>query len=230
MLACVQGASDSLLHPSPGCEAEISVFGIAVRVLLRAASLPHCMVSSPVPGRGLSVSAFTGCSSALKAFLFCSAGSSRSPELLRCQRNFLWSGALSSLSPLLGCLSDSSELAWGFVEPLRTYELRCLASGCALHPSLCLGWAPWVIPCYVFSWLSFLERGCGVLCFRHRFCDEDSGPSLAPRVAGFTVPAPPTRDNRNGRLLYPVRAVRCYLFRFGCASSALRAVPFCRKV
>ena len=135
-------------------------------------------------------------------------------------------GALSSLSPLLGCLSGSSELAWGFVEPLRTYELRCPASGCALHPSL----APWVIPCYVFSWLSFLERGCGVLCFRHGFCGEDSGPSLAPRFAGFTVPAPPTRDNRNGRLIYPVRAVRCYLVRFGCTSSAMRAVPFCRKV
>ena len=77
------------------------------------------------------------------------------------------SGALSSLSPFL---------AWGFVEPLRTYELRCPASRCALHPSLCLGWAPWVISCYLFSWLSFLERGCGVLCFRHGFCGEDSGP------------------------------------------------------
>ena len=139
-------------------------------------------------------------------------------------------GALSSLSPLLDCLSGSSELAWGFMEPLRTYELRCPASGCTLHPSLCLGWAPWVIPCYVFSWLSFLERGCGVLCFRHRFCGEDSGPSLAPRFAGFTVPPQPTRDNRNGRLLYSVRAVGCYLVRFGCASSPMRAVPYCRKV
>ena len=70
MLACVQGASDSLLQPSPGCEAETSVFGIAVRVLLQATSLPHCMVSSPAPGQGLSVSAFKGCSSALKAVLF----------------------------------------------------------------------------------------------------------------------------------------------------------------
>ena len=70
MLACVQGASDSLLHPSPGCEVETSVFGIVVRVLLRATSLPHCMVSSPAPGRGLSVSAFKGYSSALKVFLF----------------------------------------------------------------------------------------------------------------------------------------------------------------
>ena len=36
-----------------------------------------------------------------------------------------------------------------------------------------------------------------------------SGPSLTPRFAGFTVPARPTRDNRNGRMLYPVQAVRC---------------------
>ena len=134
------------------------------------------------------------------------------------------------MSSFLGCLSGSSELAWGFVEPLLTYEVRFSASGCARHPSLCLGCVPWVIPCFVFSWLSFLEQGCGVLCFRHGFCGEDSGPSLAPRLAGFTVPAQPTRDNRNGRLLYPVRAVRCYLVRFGCASSAMRAVPFCRKV
>ena len=139
-------------------------------------------------------------------------------------------GALSSLSPLLGCLSGSSELALGFVEPLWTYELHCPASGCALHPCLCLGWAPWVIPCYVFSWLSFPDRGCGVLCFRHGFCGEDSGPSLAPQLAGFIVPAQPKRDNRNGRLLYPVRAFRCCLVRFGCASSAMRAVPFCRKL
>ena len=70
MLACVQGSSDSLLHLSPGCEAETSVFGIAVRVLLQATSLPHCMESSPEPGQGSSASAFKDCSSALKAFLF----------------------------------------------------------------------------------------------------------------------------------------------------------------
>ena len=45
VLACIQGASDSLRHPSPGGETESSVFGIAVRVFLRATSLPHGMVS-----------------------------------------------------------------------------------------------------------------------------------------------------------------------------------------
>ena len=38
--------------------------------------------------------------------------------------------------------------------------------------------------------------------------------SLAPRFEGFTVPAlPNTRNNLNGRLLCPVRLVRCYLDR-----------------
>ena len=85
-----------------------------------------------------------------------------------------------------------------------------------------------------YSMLSFPGslswRGWSVLCFRHGFCGEDSIPSLAPRFAGFTVPAQPARDNRNGRLFYPVRAVRCYLVRLGCASSGMRAVPFRRRV
>ena len=38
--------------------------------------------------------------------------------------------------------------------------------------------------------------------------------SLAPRFEGFTVPAlPNARNNLNGKLLCPVRAVRCYLDR-----------------
>ena len=79
--------------------------------------------------------------------------------------------------------------------------MRFSASGYALHPGLCLGWALWGFPCYVFSWLSFLERGWGVLCFCHGFCGEDSGPSLALWFAGFTVLARPTRDNRNGTVM-----------------------------
>ena len=66
VLARIQGASDSLLRPSPEGEAETSVFGIVVWVLLWATSLPHGMVSSPAPGRGLSVTAFKGRSYALR--------------------------------------------------------------------------------------------------------------------------------------------------------------------
>ena len=70
VLVCIQGASDFLRHPSLGDETETSAFGIAVRVLLRATSLSHCMASSPATGRGLSVSALKGCISAPLAFLF----------------------------------------------------------------------------------------------------------------------------------------------------------------
>ena len=50
-----------------------------------------------------------------------------------------------------------------------------------------------------------------------------SGPSLAPQFAGFTVPARPTRDNRNGRLI-SCAGGQVFLVRLGGASSAMRAV------
>ena len=58
LLVYVQGASDSLPHPSPGREVMASVFGVAERALLQATSLPHGMGASPAPGQSLSVSAF----------------------------------------------------------------------------------------------------------------------------------------------------------------------------
>ena len=117
---------------------------------------------------------------------------------------FCGMGVLSSLSPFLGCPSGSSELG-ASLDIRRVFFYFCMHSlSCPLPRLGALG-----IPCYVFQWLSFQEWGWVVLCFRHGLCGEDSGPSLAPRFAGFTVPAQPTRDNCNGRLLYPVRAVRC---------------------
>ena len=70
LLAYCQGASDSLPHPSPGREVEASVFGIAVLTLLQTTPLPPCMESSPETCQGLSVSAFKGYNSVLKAFSF----------------------------------------------------------------------------------------------------------------------------------------------------------------
>ena len=58
LLVYVQGASDSLPHSSPGREVGASVFGVAVRTLLQATSLPLGMDVSPAPGRRLSVSTF----------------------------------------------------------------------------------------------------------------------------------------------------------------------------
>ena len=94
------------------------------------------------------------------------------------------------MSPFLHCVSGSSELACSFVEPLRTYEVLFPASRCSLLPGLYLDWPPWVIPCYVFSWLSFLEQGWGVLCFRHGFCGKDSGPLPCSSVCGLHCTGP----------------------------------------
>ena len=109
--------------------------------------------------------------------------------------------------------------------------MRFSDSESALHPGICLGWAHWVF--HAMSFRDSLSRGWGGVSFAFvpGFVAKSQGPSsLAPQFADFTVPARPTRDNRNGRLLYPVQVVRCYLFRLGCALSAMRAVPFCRRV
>ena len=58
LLVYVQGASVSLPHSSPGREVVASVFGVAVRALLQATSLPLGMDVSPAPGRILSISTF----------------------------------------------------------------------------------------------------------------------------------------------------------------------------
>ena len=60
VLVYVQGASDSLPHSSPGREVVTSVFGVAVRALLQATSLPLGMDVSPALGRSLFVSTFSG--------------------------------------------------------------------------------------------------------------------------------------------------------------------------
>ena len=113
-------------------------------------------------------------------------------------------GALFSLSPFLGCLSGSSELAWDFVEPLRTYEVRFSASGCALHTSLCLGWAPWVIPCYAFSWSEGVVSFAYVIScaggqvlpgpLRLRIFSDASGSLLPQGVTGrsYRIPLSPS--------------------------------------
>ena len=67
------------------------------------------------------------------------------------------------LSPFLGCLSGSSELDWGSVELLRTYNVRCSSSEYTFRPGLCLGWALWVFHALSFS--GSLSRSGGGLPF-----------------------------------------------------------------
>ena len=67
--------------------------------------------------------------------------------------------------------------------------------------------------------------GWVVLCFRHGFVTLCSGPSLAPRLAGFTVPARPTRDKSQWENVISCGGSQVFLARLGGASSAMRAVP-----
>ena len=70
-------------------------------------------------------------------------------------------GSCPVLSPFLGCLSCSSELDWGSLGLLRTYEVRFSDSESALHPGLCLGGR---IGCSMLYLLVALFPGAGVGC------------------------------------------------------------------
>ena len=66
----------------------------------------------------------------------------RGPPVLRSSYAFrvisCGTGVLSSWSPFLGGFSGSSELGWGSVELLRTYDVSVSISECTLRPGLCL--------------------------------------------------------------------------------------------
>ena len=64
--------------------------------------------------------------------------------------------------------------------------------------------------------------GCPLLS--SRFVTLCSGPSLAPRLAGFTVPARPTRDKSQWENVISCGGGQVFLVRLGGASSAVRAV------
>ena len=106
-------------------------------------------------------------------------------------------------------------------EPLRTCEERFLAQKTFLN---------WPLPrlsvsvSYTLCRTESLIPGTGVrfpfLLSRVLWPRLRIPPSLAPRFEGFSVPAlPNARNNRNGRLLCPVWAVRVYLDRH-CSTSS----------
>ena len=64
--------------------------------------------------------------------------------------------------------------------------------------------------------------GCPLLS--SRFVTLCSEPSLAPRLAGFTVPARPTRDKSQWENVISCGGGQAFLVRLGGASSAVRAV------
>ena len=100
-------------------------------------------------------------------------------------------------------------------EPLRTCEERFLAQKMLFL--LALASAKRIGELHILSYRVSLSRGWGEVSFSFvpGFVVKTQGPSsLAPRLEGFSVPALRNMsNNRNGRLLCPVRAVRCYLDR-----------------
>ena len=98
-------------------------------------------------------------------------------------------------------------------EPLRTCDERFLAQKILFL--LVLASAKRIGELHALSYRVSHSRNWGEVSFSFvpGFVAKTQDPSfLAPRFEGFTVPAlPNARNNRNGRLLCPVRAVRRYL-------------------
>ena len=134
-------------------------------------------------------------------------------------------GSCPVLSPFLGCLSGSSERDGGSVELLQTYEVCFSDSESALYPGLCLGWAHWVFHAMSFGG-SLSRSGGGVsFAFVTGFVAK-LRPLPCSLVCGFHCTGPTNARQSEWEIVIS----RCYLVRLGCASSAMQAVPCCRRV
>ena len=165
--------------------------------------------------KGLSVSAVKGYSSALNSVLALKgrdlASSQEITMLLRSFSRFV--DPVELRPPAWDMALVLQSLTGAPYEPLRTCEERFLAQKTlfllALASAKCIG------ELHALSYHVSHSRGWAEVSFSFvlRFVAKIQDPSsLAPRFEGFTVPAlPNARENRNGRLLCPVRAVRCYL-------------------
>ena len=100
-------------------------------------------------------------------------------------------------------------------EPLRTCDERFLAQKTLIL--LALASAKRIGELHTLSYRVSHSRGWAEVSFSFVpgfVAKTQDSSSLAPQFEGFTVPTlPNARNNRNGRLLYPVRAVRGYLDR-----------------
>ena len=164
--------------------------------------------------KGLSVSAVKGYSSALNSVLALKGQDFVSSREMT--RNFLRSVNPFELRPPSWDVSPVLQsLTGALYEPLRTCEERFLAQKTLFL--LALASAKRIGELHALSYRVSHSRGWGEVSFSFvpGFVAKTQDPSsLAPRFEGFSVPAlPNARNNRNGRLLCPVRAVRCYLDR-----------------
>ena len=167
--------------------------------------------------KGLSVSAVKGYCSALNSVLALKGldlASSR--EITMLLRSFSRLVDPVELRPPAWDVSlVLQSLTGALYEPLRTCEERFLAQKTLFL--LALASAKHIGELHALSYRVSHTRNWGEVSFSFvtGFVAKTQDPSsLAPRLEGFSVPAlPNARNNRNGRLLCPVRAVRCYLDR-----------------
>ena len=165
--------------------------------------------------KGLSVSVVKGYSSALNSVLALKGrdlASSREITMLLC--SFSRSVDPVELRPPAWDLAlVLQSLTGAMFEPLRTCEERFLVQKMLFL--LALASAKRIGELHTLSYRVSHSKGWAEVSFSFvpGFVAKTQDPSfLAPRFEGFIVLAlPNTRNNRNGRLLCPERAVRCYL-------------------
>ena len=167
--------------------------------------------------KGLSVSAVKGYSSALNSVLALKGRDlASSREITMLLRSFSRSVDPVELRPPAWDVALVLQSLTGApYEPLRTCDERFLAQKTLFL--LALASAKRIGELHALSYRVSHSKGWAEVSFSFvpGFVAKTQDPSsLAPRFEGFTVPAlPNARNNRNGRLLCPVRAVRCYLDR-----------------
>ena len=166
---------------------------------------------------GLSVSAVKGYCSALNSVLALKGRDLvASREIMTVLRSFARSVNPVELRPPAWNVSLVLQSLTGApYEPLQTCEERFLAQKTLFL--LALASAKRIGELHALSYRVSHTRNWGEVSFSFvtGFVAKTQDPSsLAPRFEGFSVPAlPNARNNRNGRLLCPVRAARVYLDR-----------------
>ena len=167
--------------------------------------------------KGLSISAVKGYCSALNVVLALKGrdlASFREVTMLLCS----FSGTVDPVElrpPAWEVSLALQSLTGAPYEPLWTCEERFLAQKTLFL--LALASSKRIGELHALSYRVSHTRNWGEVSFSFvtGFVAKTQDPfSLAPRFEGFSVPAlPNARNNRIGRLLCPVRAVRCYLDR-----------------
>ena len=165
--------------------------------------------------KGLSVSAVKGYSSTLNSVLALKGRDlASSREIMMLLRSFSRSvNPVELRPPAWDVALVLQSLTGAPYEPLRTCDERFLAQKTLFL--LALASTKHIGELHAFSYRVSHTRGWAEVSFSFvpGFVAKIQDPSsFAPRFEGFSVPAlPNARNNPNGRLSCPVRAVRCYL-------------------